>query len=158
MRSTSAAVMPDAILAIDDLHVSYGGSRILQGVTLQLGAAPLSLVGRNGMGKTTLCQAIVGLAPAARGRIRFKEAVISGCRPHEIARRGIGYVPQGRRVFPSLSVDEHLRLASSMGRRGHWTIEAVYDRFPGWPSAAGTGEPPSREASSRCSRLPVRCS
>jgi branched-chain amino acid transport system ATP-binding protein len=139
MRSISAAVMSDAILAIDDLHVSYGGSRILQGVTLQLGAAPLSLVGRNGMGKTTLCQAIVGLTPAASGRIRFKDAVISGCRPHEIARRGIGYVPQGRRVFPSLSVDEHLRLASSMGRRGHWTIETVYDRFPGLAERRGHG-------------------
>jgi branched-chain amino acid transport system ATP-binding protein len=131
--------MPEAILAIDDLHVSYGGSRILQGVTLRLGAAPLSLVGRNGMGKTTLCQTIVGLAPARRGRIRFKEAVITGCAPHEIARRGIGYVPQGRRVFPSLSVEEHLRLASRMGRRGRWTIEAVYDRFPRLAERRGHG-------------------
>jgi len=131
--------MPDTILAIDDLHVSYGGSRILQGVTLQLGSAPLSLVGRNGMGKTTLCQAIVGLAPAASGHIRFKEAEITGRRPHEIARRGIGYVPQGRRVFPSLNVEEHLRLASSMGRRGRWTIEAIYDQFPRLAERRGHG-------------------
>lgn len=122
--------MADTILEIEDLHVSYGGSRILQGVDLVLGIEPLSIVGRNGMGKTTLCQAILGLAPVTRGRIRFKGEDLTGRRPHEIARRGVGYVPQGRRVFPSLSVEEHLRLAVKGERDRLWTIAAIYELFP----------------------------
>jgi branched-chain amino acid transport system ATP-binding protein len=120
----------DAVLQIENLHVSYGGSRILQGASLVLGSEPLAIVGRNGMGKTTLCQAIMGLAPSTHGRIRFKGEDLTGRLPYQIARRGIGYVPQGRRVFPSLNVDEHLRLAAKAGQERLWTIDAIYQLFP----------------------------
>src|SRR5690606_2488603 len=89
----------------------------------------LAVVGRNGMGKTTLCNAIMGLVPAASGSIRANGEELAGRAPHAIAGLGIGYVPQGRRVWPSLSVDEHLRLASA-GKRGTWTVERIYETFP----------------------------
>jgi branched-chain amino acid transport system ATP-binding protein len=130
MTSTWGGIMPDEVLQIEGLHVSYGGSQILQGVDLLVGAESLSIVGRNGMGKTTLCQAILGLAPIKAGRIRFKGEDIAGLRPHEIARRGIGYVPQGRRIFPSLNVEEHLHLAFKGGRECRWTVNAIYELFP----------------------------
>jgi len=119
----------DPVLEIAGLNVRYGQSHILQGVDLVVGAEPLSLIGRNGMGKTTLCNAIVGLVPTFGGTIRLRGAEITGRRAHEIARAGIGYVPQGRRVFPSLSVEEHLRMVAR--RDGHgWTIDKVYELFP----------------------------
>jgi branched-chain amino acid transport system ATP-binding protein len=81
------------------------------------------------MGKTTLCNAITGLVPSFGGSILLAGEEITGRRPHEIARAGIGYVPQGRRVFPSLSVDEHLRMVAK--RNGHgWSIKSVYELFP----------------------------
>ena len=89
----------------------------------------LSLVGRNGMGKTTLCKAIVGLIPIASGSIRFMGEELVGRSPAEIARLGLGYVPQGRRLWPSLTVDEHLRLAAGNGR-SQWTIPRIYEAFP----------------------------
>ena len=114
------------------LDVYYGRAHILQGVTLHVGAEPTALLGRNGMGKTTLCQALMGLVPLAEGAISFDDVSLVGRRPYQIARAGLGYVPQGRRIFPSLTVHEHLRLAS--GRNGHrtkdWTVERVYDLFP----------------------------
>jgi branched-chain amino acid transport system ATP-binding protein len=117
------------ILEIRKLDVRYGQSHILQGVDLVVGIEPLSLIGRNGMGKTTLCNAITGLVPSFGGTIRLAGAEITGHRPHDIARAGIGYVPQGRRVFPSLSVDEHLRMvAKKNGAR--WTIKKIYELFP----------------------------
>src|SRR6202034_4046415 len=100
----------------------------LQGVDLTLPRGVLSLVGRNGMGKTTLCKAIVGLIPVASGSIRFMGEELIGRAPAEIARLGIGYVPQGRRLWPSVTVDEHLRLAG--GNRGQWTIPRIYETFP----------------------------
>ena len=119
------------ILDITDLHVFRGASHILQGVSLQLGAAPLALVGRNGMGKTTLCEALMGLLPVREGAIRLGSREIAGQRPFRVARAGIGYVPQGRRVFPSLSVHEHLRMvARPPAAPGAWTIERVYETFP----------------------------
>ena len=118
----------DPLLEVEDLHVYYGASHVLHGVTLENGIEPLSIVGRNGMGKTTLCQAIMGLVPSARGEIRLGGERISGRRAYKVARAGVGYVPQGRRVFPSLSVDEHLRLFGNPA--GAWTVERVYDTFP----------------------------
>ena len=88
-----------------------------------------SVVGRNGMGKTTLCKAIMGLVRASSGSIRFLGEELTGRRPAEIARLGIGYVPQGRRLWPSLTVDEHLRLVQGSQRSG-WTIERIYEAFP----------------------------
>jgi uncharacterized protein (UPF0261 family)/ABC-type branched-subunit amino acid transport system ATPase component len=120
---------PANLLEIKGLNVFYGRSHALQGVDLTLDHGVLSLVGRNGMGKTTLCKAIVGLTPAASGSIRFMGEELIGRSPAEIARLGLGYVPQGRRLWPSVTVDEHLRLAGGNGR-GQWTISRIFDTFP----------------------------
>ena len=117
-----------AILQVQDLQVYYGESHALQGVSLTLERGVLSVVGRNGMGKTTLCNAIVGLMPVRSGAIRFEGRDLIGLEPHTIARAGVGYVPQGRRLWPSLSVDETLRLSARA--RGDWTVERVYSIFP----------------------------
>ena len=118
-----------AVLEIRNLDVHYGRAHALQGVSLTLPHGVLAVVGRNGMGKTTLCNAITGLVPAA-GELLFEGQPILGLPPHAITERGIGYVPQGRRVWPSLTVDEHLRLSLKTARRGAWTVERVYQLFP----------------------------
>jgi uncharacterized protein (UPF0261 family)/ABC-type branched-subunit amino acid transport system ATPase component len=118
-----------AALEIRDLHVYYGRAHALQGVTLKLERGVLAVVGRNGMGKTTLCNAIMGLVPAASGSIRAQGEELANRAPHAIAGLGLGYVPQGRRVWPSLSVDEHLRLAARRNA-GTWTVERIYEQFP----------------------------
>ena len=120
---------PADLLEIRGLNVFYGRSHALQGVDLTLEHGVLSLVGRNGMGKTTLCKAIVGLTPVASGSIRFMGEELVGRTPAEIARLGLGYVPQGRRLWPSVTVDEHLRLAAGNGR-SQWTIPRIYETFP----------------------------
>ena len=96
---------------------------------LTLTSGVLGVVGRNGMGKTTLCNAIMGLVPASAGNIRLAGAEILGLPPNEIVNMGVGYVPQGRRVWPSLTVDEHLRLVGK-GSKGPWTVERIYQTFP----------------------------
>lgn len=118
-----------SILEVKGLNVFYGASHALQGVDLSLGHGVLSVVGRNGMGKTTLCQAIMGLVPASSGSITFNGQNITNKQPSEIARLGIGYVPQGRRLWRTLTVDEHLRMVSS-GHDGSWSIERIYSTFP----------------------------
>lgn len=123
--------MPDRsgpILQVRDLNVFYGQSHALQGVNLTLGQGVLSVVGRNGMGKTTLCKTIMGLEPMAAGSISFNGQSLAGLAPAQIARLGIGYVPQGRRLWRSLSVDEHLKLVARKG--GAWTVERIYSTFP----------------------------
>jgi uncharacterized protein (UPF0261 family)/ABC-type branched-subunit amino acid transport system ATPase component len=117
------------ILQIAGLNVFYGRSHALQGVDLTLQSGVLSVVGRNGMGKTTMCKAIMGLVPVSSGSIRFFGEEIAGRSPAEIARLGIGYVPQGRRLWRSLTVDEHLRLMQR-SKRGAWTPERIYEAFP----------------------------
>ena len=117
------------MLQIQGLDVHYGQAHVLQAVTLALGDNPLAVIGRNGMGKTTLCKAIMGMVPASAGGIGFAGAELRGLAPNRVARHGIALVPQGRRTFPSLSVHEHLVLASR-GRRGAWTIERIYETFP----------------------------
>jgi branched-chain amino acid transport system ATP-binding protein len=118
-------------LEVRELNVSYGRAHVLQGVSLELGAEPLALLGRNGMGKTTLCQALLGLVPVTSGEVRLDGVSLIGRKPHEIANLGVGYVPQGRRIFPSLTVDEHLRLMEGKRTRaGDWTPERVYELFP----------------------------
>jgi uncharacterized protein (UPF0261 family)/ABC-type branched-subunit amino acid transport system ATPase component len=122
---------PKPILRVQDLQVYYGESHALQDLSLLLERGVLSVVGRNGMGKTTLCDAITGVIPARAGSVRFDGEEILGREPHEIARAGVGYVPQGRRLWPSLSVDETLRLAFREGANGKaWTVERVYTLFP----------------------------
>jgi uncharacterized protein (UPF0261 family)/ABC-type branched-subunit amino acid transport system ATPase component len=117
------------VLEIRGLNVFYGRSHALQGVDLTLRQGALAVVGRNGMGKTTLCNAIMGLVRASGGSIRFGGEELIGRSPTDIARLGIGYVPQGRRLWRTLTVDEHLRLVAGE-RRGAWTIERIYDTFP----------------------------
>ena len=116
-------------LEIRALNVYYGASHALQGVDLSLKGSVLSVVGRNGMGKTTLCKAIMGLVPVASGSIDFAGQSLIGLAPADIAQLGIGYVPQGRRLWPSLTVDEHLRLMDGR-RKGAWTIDRIYTTFP----------------------------
>ncbi|MDE5441066.1 ATP-binding cassette domain-containing protein [Bradyrhizobium sp. CSA207] len=118
-----------AALDIRGLDVYYGHSHALQGVDLSLDTGVFSVVGRNGMGKTTLCKAIMGLVPVSGGSIRVRGEDITRRPPAHIARLGVGYVPQGRRLWRSLSVDEHLRLAGGM-RPGAWTVERIYETFP----------------------------
>ncbi|PZV35568.1 ABC transporter permease [Mesorhizobium kowhaii] len=129
-RQTPSGKPTKAILRIDDLQVFYGESHALQGVSLTLESGVLSVVGRNGMGKSTLCNTIVGLKRAKSGSIRVDGREITSLEPHEIHRLGVGYVPQGRRVWPSLTVDEHLRLAAGNRRDASWTVERVYQTFP----------------------------
>ncbi len=117
-----------ATLQVRDLHVYYGQSHALQGVELTLESGVHAVVGRNGMGKTTLCNAIMGLLPVRRGSIRFDGMDITGMPPYRIAGLGVGYTPQGRRLWPSLTVEEHMRLAATGGSA--WTIERIYDTFP----------------------------
>ena len=129
-RCISGVTMAEGtpILEVRDLNVYYGQSHALQGVDMVLHAGVHSVVGRNGMGKTTLCKAIMGLEPVASGTISFHGQALNGRGPADIARMGIGYVPQGRRLWRSLSVDEHLRLVEK--RSGAWTIERIYGTFP----------------------------
>ncbi|WP_448042713.1 Tm-1-like ATP-binding domain-containing protein [Bradyrhizobium liaoningense] len=118
-----------AALEVRGLDVYYGHSHALQGVDLTLESGVFSVVGRNGMGKSTLCKAIMGLVEVSGGSIRVHGEDITRRPPARIARLGVGYVPQGRRLWHSLSVDEHLRLAGGM-RSGAWTVERIYDTFP----------------------------
>lgn len=116
------------ILQLQGVNVFYGRSHALQGVDLSLHSGVLSVVGRNGMGKTTMCKAIMGLVRISSGSIRFMGEELAGRAPAEIARLGIGYVPQGRRLWRSLTVDEHLRLMAT--GKGNWTPERIYEVFP----------------------------
>src|SRR5437868_2402552 len=116
-------------LEVRGLDVYYGHSHALQGVDLTLDSGVFSVVGRNGMGKTTLCKTIMGLLRASGGSVRVRGEDITRLSPARIARLGVGYVPQGRRLWRSLSVAEHLSLAAGM-RRGAWTIDRIYETFP----------------------------
>jgi len=126
-----------AALEIRGLNVFYGASHALQGVDLRLDAGALSVVGRNGMGKTTLCKAIMGLVPVASGSISFHGQPLVGRSPADIARAGIGYVPQSRRLWRSLTVEEHLKMVERKG--GAWTIERIFSTFPRLAERRGNG-------------------
>lgn len=127
------------MLRVGRLSAGYGGSQVLFDVSLEIGPGEVvTLLGRNGMGKTTTVRAIMGLLPSVGGRIWGGEvtldgAIVAGQPPHRIAQRGLGLVPEGRQVFPTLSVEENL-LATAANRSGkaapRWTLEAVYDFFP----------------------------
>lgn len=117
------------MLRISGVDVHFGRAHILQGISLEVGAAPVSIIGRNGMGKTTLCRTIMGMLRPSAGSIEFGGKSLLGRSVDGVARQNIAIVPQGRRCFPSLTVDEHLRL-TERGRGFKWTIERVYDTFP----------------------------
>ena len=118
------------LFEIEDLHAYYGQAQVLEGVSLAMGTEGVAVIGRNGMGKTTLCASVMGMMPRATGSIRFKGSEILGRPSYKVAGLGIGYVPQGRRLFPSLSVDEHLRMLARGTRGKRWTPDAVYELFP----------------------------
>jgi branched-chain amino acid transport system ATP-binding protein len=118
-------------LSVSDVHTYYGDSHVLHGVTLTAAAGRLTaLMGRNGAGKTTLIGSISGLTPPREGRVRFGETDLTGLKPYQIARLGVSLVPQGRRVFGSLSVREHLEVVNTSGRATAWPTERVLDVFP----------------------------
>jgi branched-chain amino acid transport system ATP-binding protein len=119
------------VLQVEDVHTYYGASHVLQGISLEVAAGEVvAVIGRNGVGKTTLVRSIVGLTPPRRGRILFKDKDITRMAPHRIARLGVGLVPQGRRIFSSLSVKEHLEVTARPRSAGIWTAERMLALFP----------------------------
>src|SRR5512145_1514061 len=105
--------MGDALLKVEGLNAFYAGAHILRDVSFETGTEPVAIIGRNGMGKTTLCAAIMGFTPpSASGSVVFEGKEYLGKASYKVARAGIGYVPQGRRLFPSLTVDEHLKISA----------------------------------------------
>ena len=120
------------MLELNDIHTYYGESYVLHGVSLFVKRGTVvALLGRNGMGKTTTIRSIIGFTPPRKGTVLFKEEKINRLKPHLIAKKGIGLIPQGRNIFPSLSVKENLTMAArNKGRQGDWTLEKVFSRFP----------------------------
>ena len=158
MSEAQAAVAPkgttELLLEIDGLSAYYGSACALDDVTFSMGHESIAIVGRNGMGKTTLCNAIIGISPPrAEGSILFEGEELVGEPSYKIARRGVGYVPQGRRLFPSLTVDQHLRIASRGGSSSGGAsgpASGSTNSFRASPSARGTAAPSSPAVSSRC--------
>ena len=123
--------MAEPVLALDGIETCYGLSQVLFGVSLAIASGEMvTLMGRNGMGKTTTVRSITGLTPARAGTIRFIGSEIRGLPSYKVAQRGIGLVPEGRQIFPNLSVRENL-LATAVHRDGaEWTLDKVYALFP----------------------------
>jgi branched-chain amino acid transport system ATP-binding protein len=130
----STSAMPEPFLSVRGIHTYYGDSYVLQGLSLEQRAGSIvAILGRNGMGKTTFIRSVAGLTPPREGEIRFKGVSLAGRPPYAIAQAGIALVPQGRRIFRSLSVRENLLLPTSglaRPRAGRWNLEAVLAQFP----------------------------
>ncbi len=123
--------MSTPLLLVDDIHTYYGESYVLQGVSLRvLRGEVVAVLGRNGMGKTTLIRSIIGFTPPRRGRVLYGGVDITYRPSQEIARMGVGLVPQGRRIFPSLTVAENLLVGARRRRADGWDLERVYALFP----------------------------
>jgi branched-chain amino acid transport system ATP-binding protein len=121
-----------ALLELRDVHTAYGLSRVLFGVSLEVARGEcVCLLGRNGVGKTTTMRSIMGLTPPASGAILWRGQLITGWAPHRVARAGIGFVPEDRRIFAELTTWENLDVAQRVARRsGPWTVDTVCDLFP----------------------------
>jgi branched-chain amino acid transport system ATP-binding protein len=117
------------LFEVSDLHGYYGSAHVLQGVSFSMAAEPVALIGRNGMGKSTLCAAIVGLLEKASGSVKLEGRELMGKAAYKIAGAGIGFVPQGRRLFQSLTVDEHFQIVGASSGAA-WTPARVYELFP----------------------------
>jgi branched-chain amino acid transport system ATP-binding protein len=118
-----------ALLEVEGLNAYYGHAHVLQGLDFTVGEEPVSIIGRNGMGKTTMCHAIMGIHPGnATGSVRFSGLELLGKPAYRVARAGIALVPQGRRLFGSLTVAEHLRVLARRG--GEWNPDRIYELFP----------------------------
>jgi branched-chain amino acid transport system ATP-binding protein len=122
--------MADELLRVEGLCAGYGASQVLEHLTFSMNHESVTIVGRNGMGKTTLCNTLMGLLKSSAGEVTFAGERIDGLNPEQVARRGIAYIPQGRRLFPSLTVDEHLSMLAKGTRGKRWTPAAVYELFP----------------------------
>jgi branched-chain amino acid transport system ATP-binding protein len=122
--------MSESLLEVRGLCSGYGESRVLDGISFSMGVEAVGIIGRNGMGKTTLCDTLMGLVPTTSGEVLLHGQHIEGRAPEKVARSGISYVPQGRRLFASLTVDEHLAMLAKGTRGKRWTPEAVYELFP----------------------------
>jgi len=125
--------MTTPIIEARDLHTYYGASHVLQGVDLTIHAREaIGLMGRNGMGKTTLLRTLLGQVPPRRGEVKINGKIMTRAAPHRIAREGVGYVPEGRGIFPNLTVRENLIMAARPGQDGRreWTYERVLEVFP----------------------------
>jgi len=122
--------MADAVLELEGVETSYGLSQVLFGMSLAIAPGEMvTLMGRNGMGKTTTVRSVIGLTRARAGAIRFEGEEILGLPAYQIAKRGIGLVPEGRQIFPNLTVRENL-IATAVVRDGVWTLARVYELFP----------------------------
>jgi branched-chain amino acid transport system ATP-binding protein len=117
------------LLKVENLNGYYGTAHVLQGVSFSMGAEPVAVIGRNGMGKSTLCLAIAGLLESTSGSVRLDGQELLRKPAYKVAGAGIGYVPQGRRLFESLTVDEHLQIVGAPSKAA-WTPERVYELFP----------------------------
>ncbi len=145
------------MLQVSGLQAAYGDSQILFGVDLVVEAGEVvTLLGRNGMGKTTTIKSIMGLLRPRAGEVRFDGVALAGKPPHAIAQRGIGLVPEGRQVFPTLSVEENL-IATSAARFGkpRWTLDSVYGLFPRLKSGAPTWATSSRRRAADAGHRPA---
>jgi len=123
----------EALLKVSGVRAAYGSSQVLFGIDLEVGAGEVvGLLGRNGMGKTTLIRSILGLKTMAAGQVSFRGQTISGLSADRVGRLGIGIVPEGRQVFPNLSVEEHLTAFSAVrnGSANPWTPAKVFELFP----------------------------
>jgi branched-chain amino acid transport system ATP-binding protein len=128
---SSGAAAPDAILTVEDIYTAYGLSQVLFGVSIEVKRGEcVCLLGRNGVGKTTTMRSIIGLTPPTRGRVVWKGRDVTGRAPYQIARAGIGFIPEDRRIFAELTVWENLDVATRGSRDGGWTVERVFDLFP----------------------------
>jgi branched-chain amino acid transport system ATP-binding protein len=119
----------EPLLVVEDVHGYYGTAHVLEGVSFSMSAEPVALIGRNGMGKSTLCAALVGLLGSATGSVKLEGRELLGRPAYKIASAGIGFVPQGRRLFQSLTVDEHLQIVGAKSSAA-WTPKRVYELFP----------------------------